>query len=190
MGYDNWTETIEGWIEEKEYYVHTYPSTSVFSHYTQVRMPQESSQTAIIFPRLDDLAFIGFNWLWRDGLSFVRTEQYIMVFLRLQLHPRVNNNETLPTIHPWKSYRSIVNSNYHPAYEQGTEDQPLHGNRIGFLSFAFSPRDASLDCQGKVCLYNGILNLDTCECQCSSYATGMQCEQCEGDRSISPRGTN
>ena len=41
MGYDNWTETIEGWIEEKEYYYHTYPSTSTFSHYTQVRMPDE-----------------------------------------------------------------------------------------------------------------------------------------------------
>ena len=89
MGYDNWTETIEGWIEEKEYYYHTYPSTSVFSHYTQVRMPQESSQTAMFVCRLDDLAFIGYDWLWRDDVSFVRTEQYVMVFLRLQLHPRV-----------------------------------------------------------------------------------------------------
>lgn len=33
------------------------------------------------------------------------------------------------------------------------------------------------DCQGKVCLYNGTLDLNTCECQCSDYARGTECEQ-------------
>lgn len=36
-----------------------------------------------------------------------------------------------------------------------------------------------VDCQGKVCLYNGTLNLSTCECQCPEYASGLQCEKCK-----------
>jgi hypothetical protein len=38
MGYENWTEVIEGWIEEKEYYYHSFPSTIFFSHYSQVKI--------------------------------------------------------------------------------------------------------------------------------------------------------
>ena len=37
MGYENWIEVLEGWSEEKEYYYHTFPSTHIFSHYTQVK---------------------------------------------------------------------------------------------------------------------------------------------------------
>ncbi len=36
MGYENWTQAIGGWIEEKEHYVHGYPSTGIVGHYTQV----------------------------------------------------------------------------------------------------------------------------------------------------------
>ena len=36
MGYDNWTQAIQGWIEEKEHYHYGYPSAAIVSHYTQV----------------------------------------------------------------------------------------------------------------------------------------------------------
>jgi hypothetical protein len=38
MGYENWTEVIEGWIEEKEHYYHSSPSPNIFIHYTQVKI--------------------------------------------------------------------------------------------------------------------------------------------------------
>ncbi len=38
MSYENWTEVIEGWIEEKEHYYHSFPSPNLFSHYTQVKI--------------------------------------------------------------------------------------------------------------------------------------------------------
>jgi hypothetical protein len=38
MGYENWTDAIEGWIEEKEHYYHAFPSTNIFSRYSQVDM--------------------------------------------------------------------------------------------------------------------------------------------------------
>ncbi|CAF1124963.1 unnamed protein product [Adineta steineri] len=60
---------------------------------------------------------------------------------------------------PINRHRKLLNSNYHAAYRQGIKDHPLH------------------DCHGKVCLYNGTLNLNTCECQCSSYASGSYCEK-------------
>ncbi|CAF4173716.1 unnamed protein product, partial [Rotaria magnacalcarata] len=34
--YENWIEVIDIWSEEEEYYYHAYPSTNVFSHYTQM----------------------------------------------------------------------------------------------------------------------------------------------------------
>ena len=34
----------------------------------------------------------------------------------------------------------------------------------------------NLDCRGLVCLYNGILDLNTCQCQCESYTSGSECE--------------
>lgn len=36
MGYENWTQAIYGWIDEKEHYYHGYPSSGVVGHYTQV----------------------------------------------------------------------------------------------------------------------------------------------------------
>jgi hypothetical protein len=33
-----------------------------------------------------------------------------------------------------------------------------------------------LDCQGLVCLYGGSLDVDSCQCQCESHASGKQCE--------------
>ncbi|UJR33140.1 hypothetical protein I4U23_020597 [Adineta vaga] len=36
MGYENWTQAIDGWIEEKEYYFHGYPATGIVGHYTQM----------------------------------------------------------------------------------------------------------------------------------------------------------
>jgi hypothetical protein len=41
MGYENWTEVIEAWIEEKEYYYHSYPSTPLFKRYSQVKLTDE-----------------------------------------------------------------------------------------------------------------------------------------------------
>lgn len=38
MGYDNWTQALEGWIEEKEHYFYGYPATGIVSHYTQVHI--------------------------------------------------------------------------------------------------------------------------------------------------------
>ncbi len=73
----------------------------------------------------------------------------------------------------------MLNSNYHAAYQQSLEDHPLHGKFI-ILSFDLKLKYYFvLDCQGKVCLYNGTLDLNTCECQCSTYASGSQCEKCK-----------
>ncbi len=36
MGYENWTQALGGWIEEKEHYFHGYPATGIVGHYTQV----------------------------------------------------------------------------------------------------------------------------------------------------------
>jgi hypothetical protein len=74
----------------------------------------------------------------------------------------------------------MLNSNYHDAYQQGLEAYPLHGYLI-IIVFPSSFGNVSffLDCQGKVCLYNGTLDLDTCECRCSAYASGIQCEKCK-----------
>lgn len=68
-----------------------------------------------------------------------------------------------------------MNSNIYRPYNQGYQDQPLHGIMLffTFLNNSFF----LLDCQGKVCLYNGTLDLNTCECRCSTYASGSQCER-------------
>ncbi len=74
----------------------------------------------------------------------------------------------------------MLNSNYRAAYQQSFEDHPLHGNFIILLfHLKFKKKNLFLDCQGKVCLYNGTLDLNTCECHCSAYASGSQCEKCK-----------
>ena len=70
----------------------------------------------------------------------------------------------------------MLTSNYHSAYELGFEDRQLHGSIKCSLGTEINTFPFS-DCQGRVCLYNGTLNLTTCECQCSSYATGSYCEK-------------
>ncbi|CAF4494581.1 unnamed protein product, partial [Rotaria magnacalcarata] len=35
MGYENWTQAIQGWISEKQDYFYDYPSSGVVGHYTQ-----------------------------------------------------------------------------------------------------------------------------------------------------------
>ncbi|UJR14016.1 hypothetical protein I4U23_001015 [Adineta vaga] len=35
------------------------------------------------------------------------------------------------------------------------------------------------DCGGLVCLYNGKIDLDSCQCQCQTHADGKQCEKLE-----------
>ena len=72
----------------------------------------------------------------------------------------------------------MLNSNYRPAFNPGVTDHPLHGKTVSIILLLAYEIYLSTDCQGKVCLYNGTLNLETCECQCSSYASGSQCEQC------------
>jgi len=70
----------------------------------------------------------------------------------------------------------MLNSNYHAAYQLSLDDHPLHGN---FMLLFQIKMFLFLDCQGKVCLYNGTLDLNTCECHCSAYASGSQCENCK-----------
>ncbi len=49
MGYENWTQALGGWIEEKEHYFHGYPATGIVGHYTQVgRTAEENHQTSFI----------------------------------------------------------------------------------------------------------------------------------------------
>lgn len=52
MGYENWTQAVEGWIEEKEHYFHGYPATGIVGHYTQVNRTFEKEQHNIqnVFP--------------------------------------------------------------------------------------------------------------------------------------------
>ena len=35
---------------------------------------------------------------------------------------------------------------------------------------------SSIDCRGLVCLYNGVLDIDSCQCKCEPYASGETCE--------------
>ncbi|CAF4239943.1 unnamed protein product [Rotaria sp. Silwood2] len=112
MGYENWIEVIEGWSEEKEFYYHTFPSTNMFSHYTQMIWHSSAliGCAATICP-----PFGTHNITWRFFVC------------------------------------NYITGNYHEAFKQ--------------------------NCQGKVCLYNGTLDLNTCKCQCSAYASGSQCEK-------------
>ena len=48
MGYENWTQAIYGWIDEKEHYYHGYPSSGVVGHYTQVSSLEGKSWTGIV----------------------------------------------------------------------------------------------------------------------------------------------
>ncbi|CAF3537126.1 unnamed protein product [Adineta steineri] len=124
MGYENWTQAIGGWVEEKEYYLHGYPSTGIVAHYTQM--------------------------IWHSA---------VLVGCAATICPPYGPYEI-----PWLFYvcnyiTGQLNSNVYPPYNQGVYDYPLH------------------DCHGKVCLYNGTLDLNTCQCQCSTYASGSQCER-------------
>ncbi|CAF1052712.1 unnamed protein product [Rotaria sordida] len=124
MGYENWIEVIEGWSEEKEYYYHAFPSTHIFSHYTQM--------------------------IWHSS---------VLIGCAATICPPFGTHNI-----PWRFFicnyiTGMLNSNYHEAFKPSIEYHPLH------------------DCQGKVCLYNGTLDLNTCKCQCSTYASGLQCEK-------------
>jgi hypothetical protein len=83
MGYENWTQAIGGWIEEKEYYSHGYPSTGIVGHYTQVKMTAETQYKVMGFFFLDDLAFGSISWLRCYNVSSLRSIQYAMGFLCL-----------------------------------------------------------------------------------------------------------
>lgn len=124
MGYENWTQAIGGWIEEKEHYIYGYPATGIVGHYTQM--------------------------IWHSTA---------LVGCAATLCPPYG-----PYTMSWPFYvcnyvTGQLNTNFHRPYEQGSSDQSLH------------------DCKGKVCLYNGTLDLNTCECHCSTYASGSQCEK-------------
>ncbi|CAF0970929.1 unnamed protein product [Rotaria sordida] len=124
MGYENWTQAIQGWIEEKEHYFYGYPSAGIVTHYTQM--------------------------IWHSTA---------LVGCAATICPPYG-----PYTIPWPFYicnyiTGQLNSDFHRPYDQGSHDQSLH------------------DCQGKVCLYNGTLDLNTCECKCSTYASGSQCER-------------
>ncbi|CAF4228428.1 unnamed protein product [Rotaria socialis] len=124
MGYENWTQAIQGWISEKQDYFYDYPSSGIVSHYTQIIW----HSTALV------------------GCAATMCPPY--------------GSYTIP----WPFYvcnyiTGQLNSNFYKPYEQGVDNQLLR------------------DCHGKVCLYNGTLDLNTCECQCSTYASGSQCER-------------
>ncbi|CAF0942957.1 unnamed protein product [Adineta ricciae] len=123
MGYDNWTQAIGGWIEEKEHYIHGYPATGIVAHYTQMIW-----HSAV-------LVGCAATMCPPSGMFDMKWPFYVCNYITGQL-----------------------NSNLYRPYDQGIEDRPLN------------------DCHGKVCLYNGTLDLKTCQCQCSTYATGSQCE--------------
>lgn len=64
---------------------------------------------------------------------------------------------------------------YEPADASGSNNKPLHGWNLMEKMIEF--RCIFLeDCRGSVCLYNGVLNLESCECKCESYASGSVCE--------------
>lgn len=86
-----------------------------------------------------------------------------------------NNKETILNLFFVIIFRQL-NTNFHPPYEQGSSDQSLHGTEISLMFFIKTETNFS-DCKGKVCLYNGTLDLNTCECHCSTYASGSQCEK-------------
>jgi hypothetical protein len=49
MGYENWTQALDGWIEEKEHYFYGYPATGIVGHYTQVdRTVEKNHQTSLM----------------------------------------------------------------------------------------------------------------------------------------------
>ncbi len=56
MGYENWTQALGGWIEEKDHYFYGYPATGIVGHYTQVdrttenNKNHETSLTNLVFP--------------------------------------------------------------------------------------------------------------------------------------------
>ena len=57
MGYENWTQAIEGWINEKNDYFYHYPSTSIVSHYTQVNMISENTKRNTLKSKFLQLVF-------------------------------------------------------------------------------------------------------------------------------------
>ena len=79
MGYANWTQAIQGWIEEKEHYFHGYPSVEVVGHYTQVHI---LSQRIVInlsfFLILDDLALSSIGGLCSYNVSSLWNIQYTL----------------------------------------------------------------------------------------------------------------
>jgi hypothetical protein len=49
MGYENWTQALDGWIEEKEHYFYGYPATGTVGHYTQIdRTVETNHQTSFM----------------------------------------------------------------------------------------------------------------------------------------------
>lgn len=67
------------------------------------------------------------------------------------------------------------NKPYTPADPSDSNNKPLHGmdsveKMILFRCIVLQ------DCRGSVCLYNGVLDLDSCQCKCASYASGSVCE--------------
>ena len=60
MGYENWTQAMDGWIEEKEHYFHGYPSSGIVSHYTQV---------AIVIDKLSrEIKIDAFQMIWHSAV--------------------------------------------------------------------------------------------------------------------------
>ena len=85
MGYENWTQAVEGWIEEKQLYYYGYPSTAVVGHYTQVGSKMMPHPTSMV-PLSDDLAFDCSRRLWCSHLPTAWSIHGSMASLRLQLH--------------------------------------------------------------------------------------------------------
>ena len=63
-------------------------------------------------------------------------------------------------------------------YELAAGSKPvndrLHGSIASFCTERISP--VGLDCRGTLCLYEGELDLKTCQCKCPAHTSGRNCE--------------
>jgi hypothetical protein len=70
-------------------------------------------------------------------------------------------------------YRQLGdNKPYTPANLSESNNKQLYGSNFYRINFLI----CTLDCHGLVCLYNGIIDLNSCQCKCESYASGKECE--------------
>ena len=192
MGYENWTQAVEGWIEEKQLYYYGYPSTGVVGHYTQV-----GNQTISALPPGSS-----FRWFGIRLFSSVVVQPSAHRMVSTFIHGPITSVTTLPgtlidrskdqcesthfVLDNWIATFILLISKRMKIVHCMVMPSSLPSSSMPTASL-FPCLCSIEDCSGKVCLYNGTLDLNTCQCQCSSYASGDQCEYCKWLWSISDR---